>query len=206
MEHWNGNQVCVIDTETSGLDSYWHEILQIALVPLDSNFEPRKDILPFYIEMKPENPERIDPEAMAVNKMKLCTIMERGFDQEKAKDLLLTWKDKLELPYTKGGQHQKRIIPLGQNYAFDQAFIKQWLGVDMYNECFDGRYMDTMVAATYLNDRAAMHSERVPFPKLNLKAMAARLKIEHGRAHDALQDCVTTAKVYKALTTRGLLG
>jgi len=206
MQHWNGCQLCAIDTETTGLDAYWNEIIQIAILPLDQNIEPRKDVTPFYIEMRPEHPERIDPKAMSVNNLNLATIMNRGFDQEKSKDLLRDWVDKLELPFTKSGIFRKRIIPLAQNYAFDQAFIKHWLGIDMYNELFDYSFADTMTVATYLNDRAAMHGEPVPFSKINLSYLASTLKIEHGGAHDALQDCLVTAKVYKRMTMHGLLG
>ena len=206
MQHWNGCQMCSIDTETSGLDSHWHEILQIAILPLDSNLKPRKDVMPFYIEMKPEFPERIDKEAIKINKLDICKIVLRGFDQEKAKDLLREWFDKLGLPYTKSGQFQKRIIPLGQNYAFDRSFIQRWLGIEMYNELFDYHYADTMNTATYLNDRAAMHGEPVPFSKINLSFLANKLDVEIDRAHDALSDTVATAEVYRRLLQQGLLG
>jgi len=206
MEHWNGSQMCVIDTETTGLDPYWHEILQICILPLDQNIKPRKDVLPFYIELRPEHPERIDPEAMKVNRLNAAKISQRGFDQEKAKDMLREWYDKLELPFTKSGNYQKRIIPLGQNFAFDKAFILHWLGVEMYNEFFEYHYADTMNTAHYLNDRAAMHGEKVPFSKINLKYLASTLKIPHEFGHDALQDCLVTAEVYRTLLLRGLLG
>ena len=71
MQHWNGNQVCAIDTETTGLDPLYDEILQLAIIPLDSNFEVRKDVMPLEIFMKPEYPERIKPEAMQVNRLDL---------------------------------------------------------------------------------------------------------------------------------------
>ena len=52
METWNGNQMAVIDVETTGLRPYFNEIVQICILPLDSNCDPRKDILPFYINIK----------------------------------------------------------------------------------------------------------------------------------------------------------
>lgn len=203
MEHWNGCQICVMDVETTGTEFWWHEIIQIAIVALDSNFEPRKDVLPFYIHMKPECPERANTKAMKVNKLDLAEITQKGFDQEKAKDLFREWVEKLNLPYAKGGNYRKRIIPLGQNFTFDRPFIQKWLGVDMYNEFIDYRNPDTMTTAGYLNDRAAMRGDPVPFPKINLTYLANLLNIQHDRAHDALQDCVVTAKVYKALLTYG---
>lgn len=205
MEHWNGSQMCVIDTETTGLDPYWHEIIQIAIVPLDSNILPRKDVMPFYIEIKPDYPERIDSEAMTINKLDACTIAQRGFDREKAKDLLRDWIDKLDLPYTKSGSYRKRVIPLGQNFGFDRAFLIRWLGVTEYNEFFDYHFKDTMIAAQYLNDRAAMHGEPVPFAKVNLAWLTKKLNVKMERAHDALSDCCATAAVYRQLCMRGVL-
>jgi DNA polymerase III epsilon subunit-like protein len=206
MEHWNGSQICVIDTETTGLDSHWHEIIQIAIVALDSNIQPRKDVLPFYLEIKPDFPERIDEAAMSVNKLDACKIIQRGFDREKSKDMLRDWVEKLDLPYTKNGAYRKRVILLGQNLVFDIPFIKQWLGMDEYNDLFDYHFKDTMTVAGYLNDRAAMHGEPVPFSKINLAWLANKLNIKMERAHDALSDCCATAEVYRQLCMRGILG
>jgi len=205
MQHWNGNQVCVIDTETTGLEPGWHDIVQVCILPLDSNFEPRQDVIPFYLNLKPDSPERADPEALKINGLKLAELAIKGIDTEKAKDLLDAWIEKLDLPYTKYG-NRKRIIPLGQNYSFDLGFMKAWLGVDRYGELFDYHYRDTMPAALYLNDRAAMHAESVPFPKVNLRYLASTLKIPYERKHDALEDCRVTAIVYKRMVEQGLLG
>ena len=62
MIHWNGHQLCAIDTETTGLDPNYNEIIQICILPLDSNIKPRKDVFPFYIEIVPDHPERASPE------------------------------------------------------------------------------------------------------------------------------------------------
>lgn len=205
MQHWNGDQMCVVDIETTGLDPYWNEILQICILPVDSNIKPRKDVLPFYLEIRPDHPERFDQQAKTVNKIDLNEIMKRGHDSEKAKDLLEEWIKKLGLPCNKFG-NPKRILPLGQNYAFDRAFIQQWLGVQMYNDFFDYHYRDTMITAGYINDRAACHAEVVPFSKINLQWLAKQLNVETDRAHDALQDCLTCAEVYRQLLYRGLKG
>ncbi len=205
MQHWNGNQVCVMDVETTGLDPNWHEMIQICILPLDSDLKPRQDVAPFYINLKPDNPERADPKALKINGLKLAEIAVSGYDREKARDLLEAWVAQLKLPATKWGT-SKKIIPLGQNYPFDRSFIQAWLGNEEYNQYFDYHNRDTMCAALYLNDRAAMHGESVPFPKVNLKYLASQLKIQHDRGHDSLQDCVVTAKVYRAMVMQGLLG
>jgi len=205
MVHWNGHQMCVIDTETTGLDPKYHEIIQVCILPLDSNIRPRKDVMPFYIEMIPEYPERADPEAMRVNRLDFAIIGQRGHHPDKARDLLDDWIGKLGLPYTKYGT-RKKIIPLGQNYSFDEAFMKSWLGVLTYNDYFHYEQRDTKRAAAYLNDRAGMHAETPPFSKTSLQWLCQRLDVENPRAHDALEDCVATAEVYRKMLQFGLLG
>ena len=204
MQHWNGNLLCAIDTETTGLDPYWHEILQICILPLDSNIEPRKDIMPFYINLIPENPERAEKEALRKNRLNLVELMKTGFDKIKAIDMLEDWISKLGLSMTKYG-NSKNIIPLGQNYAFDRAFMMGWLGVDLYNQYFHYHYRDTMIMANCLNDKAAMHAEKVPFSKTGLQYLCSTLKIKTENAHDSLSDCIATAKVYKQLVSGGLI-
>lgn len=203
MQHWNGNQLCAIDVETTGLDSHHHEICQICILPLDSNIEPRKDILPFYMKLQPWYPERVDDEAMKKNKLSLADLTLKGFDKDKAIDMLYEWIEKLGLPYTPGG-FRKQMVPLGQNYAFDLRFLQAWIGISMYNELFNYHFKDTMIAAGYLNDRAAMHSEKVPFSKVSLSWLCNQYNIDNTGAHDALQDCLRTAKVYKEMIKIGL--
>jgi DNA polymerase III epsilon subunit-like protein len=207
MVHWNQNQLCAIDVETTGLDPFFHEICQICILPLDANIIPRRDVLPFYIELKPDFPERIDPLAMTVTRQSLVKITRRGFDKEAAKDMLLDWKEKLKLPLTKYGT-PKMILPLAHNWPFDRGFIQNWLGTSMFGEIFFGLYRDTMTAALYLNDRAAMHAEKVPFSKVNLAWVAKTLNVKHpkAKAHDALVDCTTTAACYREMLRQGLLG
>jgi len=204
MEHWGGCQLCAIDLETTGLDPRWNEIIQICILPLDSNIQPRKDVYPFIINMKIECMEKVDPSALKVNRIDLNDLQLKGFDKEKAKDLLREWIVKLNLPVNKAGEPYK-IIPLGQNYgAFDEGFLKQWLGLPEYDAIFSRRYVDTMVIASFLNDRAAMHSEKVPYKQVSLKYLAATHHIENENQHNALSDCLTTAQIYRKMIQQGL--
>jgi DNA polymerase III epsilon subunit-like protein len=204
LQHLNGGQFCAIDIETSGNIPGWHEILQIAILPLDSHLEVRKDVIPFTIYMIPESPERAQPEALKVNKLKLEHMQKQGIDQFDAIDLFERWKEKLKLSWNKYGSAQSKIVPLGHNYHFDQAFIRHWMGEETYNHHFSWEYRDTKRTAMYLNDRAAFHGETVPFSKTQLTYLARCLKVEHSHGHDALQDCVMTAKVYKKMCHMGL--
>ena len=205
MVHWNGHQLAAVDIETTGLVPGWHEIIQICILPLDSNILPRKDVLPFHVLLKPENPERADKAAMRVNKLDMYKVCQQGFDPECAKDLFEKWFAKLKLP-TNQYAKSKRLIVLGKNLGFDIPFLKIWLGADYYDDYFDGSVIDVASVVRYINDRDAFHSNQISFPKLTLGSIAARLNLKVERQHDALQDCLITASVYQRLCRQGLLG
>jgi len=204
MIHWSGKQMLVLDVETTGLDHSIHEIFQICLLPLDSNLEPRKDIFPFLIEIQPEHPELATPEAIRLNRKSFETACKRGFDQEKAKDLLAVWLEGLGLTYTTFG-NRKRAYLLGHNVAqFDVPFVRSWLGHSLFNEYFDGRIRDTMVIAAYMNDFGGMRGLNPYFKHLNLKGLNTAFGLDFENAHHALEDCLATARVYREMCRRGI--
>jgi len=204
MQHLNGKMMCVIDTETTGLDPRHNEIWQICILPLDAQLKPNKKHMPFYIPVKPEHPEYIDWEVPVFkkNRSKIVEAMATGFEREAAADMLVEWIERLELTTTKYGTPHK-LEPLGQNYAFDKAFMEQWLTVERYQEYFDYHYRDTMQTALYLNDKASFHAEKVPFSKVNLRWLCNKLKVVNADSHDALSDCVATAECYRIMCLMG---
>lgn len=205
MVHWNGCHLVAIDVETTGLDPNFHEIVQIAVLPLDSNIKPRTDVLPFYIMIKPEYPERFSKEAQSVNKLKLSDIMERGFDKFAAIDLFEEWMDKIGLPYNASGHNRCNLIPLAQNWPFDREFVAAWLGRETFHLHFHPRYRDTMTVANFINDNMGMQGEDVPYHKVNLTWLCKKLNIRIDRAHDALSDCAATAAVYREFVRRRMI-
>lgn len=194
MLHLNGNQLCVIDTETTGTDHDIHEITEICLIPLDSRLEVRKDVPIFNIFMKIEREDLIDWEALRVTKTDFFKHQQTALDKDVGGDLFDQWVEKLHLP------HGKRISPLAHNWQFDAGFIREWLGNGTYSDIFDGRARDTLAISLFLNDVADRKAEQVPFAKNNLPWLAKKLDIPHD-AHGALSDCIVTAKVYKRFMT-----
>lgn len=198
MTHNNQNLMCVIDTETTGLDPRKHDIIQICVMPIDTNFRPLKklygkNILPFAIWMKPRFPENVQKQALSVNGIDLDWLMANGIDHYRAQTMFDQWFDLLELGYN------KKITPLGHNYQFDKGFITEWLGPTAYDNAFHCHYRDSMVTALAMNDAAFHRKEPVPFSKVALSYLANKLSVPADRGHDAVQDCLVTTEVYRKM-------
>ncbi len=192
---WNFNQVCAIDVETTGTDPEKHEIIQIAVVPLNPDLTLRRDVIPFYTEIMPMHPETAEPEAMRTNKIDLEKLLREGHDQWRVADLFEEWFEKLNLGF------RKAIIPLAHNWPYDAAFLQAWLGHLSFHHFFFG-YRDTMSVMNHLNDIADFANEPWPFPKMSLGSLCNRLQVENLNPHDALGDAVATAECYRRLVTR----
>lgn len=191
MINLKGNLLAALDLETTGLVDGYHDIVQVAVLPLDGNLDPL-DVSPFYMNMKPEHPERADPEAMAVNGLDLAELQYEP-DRWSVADHFDEWFESLELPMF------KKLIYLTQNAPFDIPFTKHWLGVEGYEKYFHRRGRDTMFTALSINDRAAWKNQQIPFDRVGLKYLCADLGVQLDNHHDALADCVATAKVYREL-------
>lgn len=194
MVHLNGDLLCVIDCETTGLRPHYNDLIQICILPLDSDMKPLKTVTPFYQHMKAARPENVDAKALEVNKIDFFHLQQTAFDPDKVADIFDDWFQKLKLPFG------KKIQPLAQNWAFDREFIIDWLGVTAFESYFDRRYRDTMSTALFLNDVADTHNEPYPFPKCSLKYIASQLKLDYSGAHDAMIDCMITAEAYRLMT------
>lgn len=192
--HLNGNLMCAVDLETTGLQVGIHDIWQICILPLNSTFEPLKGVTPFYFEMKPRRPENANPEA--ISRERLAKAINSGIDPDIAADMLVTWFKKLGLP------EKKKICPLAANWPFDSALLKEWLTPLQFDEIFHPWYRDVIAAACYANDSADLNVEQIPYPKCNLKYLCSTLKVENQTPHDALSDCLATAECYRKMLKR----
>lgn len=188
----NNNILAVMDCETTGLVAGYHDLVQVAVLPLNADLDPLEGVNPFYMNVQPEHPERAAPAALKKNGLKL-EVLQYAPSKFEVADYFEEWFAALNLPLG------KRLVYLCQNSPFDVAFFKQWLGSEGFDRYFCRRGRDTMYAATYLNDRAAYQAQSVPFPNVSLEALAGKLGIPYEGAHDALADCIITAKVYREL-------
>lgn len=202
MQHLNGHLLCAVDVETTGLIAGFHDLIQVAVLPLDAEIKPIKTVNPFYLNIRPKFPENINYEASRVNKLRVADLMKNGMDADDAADLFVEWFENLNLPLTTTSC--KKIMPLWSNGSFDKSFLVEWLGQDCYDSCFHFHERDTQSLALYINDRHDFFNERVPFGRVGLNNLASYLKIKNDKPHDALQDALTTANVYRELVNMHL--
>ncbi len=195
MQHLNGHLLCAIDTETTGLKPGYHDIWQVAVLPLDANIEPLKGINPFCMDIKMQHPDRLDKAAIP-NMPEFVRRQTHAVESFTCADLFDEWFDRLELPI------HKRIVPLAQNWPFDREFLKDWLGVESFNQAFFPVYRDTMAAAAFDSDLCDFRSEKVLYTEYNLNFICSKLDVHNAKAHDALQDCIATAECYRRMLLR----
>lgn len=193
MKHLWGNILAVVDVETTGTMFGHHEIIQIAIVPLNQHLEPCPNNRFFYMNMAPAYPERQSHWAKKKHGIDVKRLVEECPSQDRAAEMLYDWFKKIELPFG------KKLVPLAHNWAFERGFLTHWLGLNMFDEIFSPHPRDTMTLALSLNDIYNWQGNKAPFQEVGLKAMCNRFQIPLDNAHDALADCVATAKLYNAL-------
>lgn len=191
--HCNGNVIAVVDTETTGLRPTFHEIWQIAVVPLDSKLQPHPALTPFHLKMHLDHPERVEAKDTHLTKQQYIEIQKSAINHDSAADIFYSWFEELGLA------PGKRLMPLAQNWAFDYGFIRHWLGDATMSAVFDGRYRDLMCCTLFENDQASFQVADYPFAKNNLSYVCNCLGVTLNRAHDALEDAVATAECYRRM-------
>ncbi len=199
LVHLNGNLLASVDLETTGLQAGYHEPIQIAVVPLNSDIRPLEGVRPFCTTIKPQYPERQDARAGYVHGIKLEDLVLHAPDAGKVQDLLVEWWEQLDLPFG------KTLIPLAHNWVFESKFLQAWLGNDLASTLFHGHARDAMLYALALNDKAAFMGLPAPFSRVGLGSICKRFKIVNPNPHDALSDAIAEAECYRAMLTMDLL-
>jgi DNA polymerase III epsilon subunit-like protein len=189
----NGNMMVSVDVETTGLTPGYHEIVQIAVVPLDNDIMPSKEHRAFYIHICPEFPERADPKATKIHGLDMDWLITNGIDKWRAADMLEEWVTSLDLPVS------KRVAPLAHNFPFEKAFLSDWLGRETYDALFYIHHRDTQVVGSLCNDLASYWGKDIPFGRVGLSSMCEKMGVVNDKAHDSLADALAGANLYREL-------
>ena len=193
--HWNDHMMAAISIKCSGPQPFHHDILQVCILPLDSDCKPLKEkgLLPFYLEMVPKRPENVDYKELQISKDNYFKIIQSAMDADRTADLFDEWFEKLQLA------PNKKLMPLTHDWAITYAFMLDWLGFNHMEHYFSNQVRDLLTGALIENDRADVMVSQTPYPKLGLKYICSCLKVEHDRGHDALQDCLAASRAYRQL-------
>ena len=95
----------VLDTETTGLRAYYHEIVSFAGIKLDGEL---REIDRLVIKIRPQRPERADSEALKINGYSSARWMD-ALDVEEAAPMI--------------AEFMRDCTPVAHNWAFDRGFI-----------------------------------------------------------------------------------
>jgi len=199
MPHLNGNLMVAVDVETTGSRPGFHEIVQIAVVPLNSDIRPLEGVRPFYTNVRPLYPERAEKRALGIHGLNLDDLVARAADPDQVAEMLVNWFERLDMPM------ERNLVPLAHNWAFESSFLKAWLGVPLADKVFHSHARDGMLTALHMNDKAVFKGEKAPFNHVGLTKLCKYFGVVNSKEHDAFADCIAEAEVYRCLVMMDMI-
>ena len=174
-----------IDIETTGLDVEQHEILDIAIVPLNEDFTISVTMPEFTARVRAEHPETATVEALRVNGLNPAVGKSK---KEVAKDFR-QWLSDCGI---------EKIVPIAHNLEFDMRFIRRTFPEE--SKVFSRHGRDSMLLALTVNDIFRRETGEDKFSSVSLRAVKDILNIPGESCHHALEDAKDAAHAYRKLT------
>ena len=174
-----------IDIETTGLDVELHEILDIAIVPLNEDFTISATMPEFTARVRAEHPETATVEALRVNGLNPA----EGKNKKEVADEFRQWLFDCGI---------EKIIPIAHNLDFDMRFIFRAFPAE--SKVFSRHGRDSMRLALAVNDIFRRETGEDKFPSVSLRAVKNILNISGESCHHALEDAKDAAHAYRKLT------
>jgi len=176
-----------IDIETTGLDVEQCEILDIAVIPLTTDFTIDTAIPEFTARIRAEHPDTAEAQAMQVNGLNPA----EGKSRKEVAGELSRWLADCEI---------ERLVPVAHNLEFDIKFIRRCFPVEskVFSHC--GR--DSMYLARAVNDIFRRETGEELFPGTSLRVVRDVLGIAGEQTHHALDDARDTAIAYRKMLER----
>ncbi|HEV7424245.1 MAG TPA: 3'-5' exonuclease [Candidatus Paceibacterota bacterium] len=169
------HNLAFIDIETTGLDVWKHEIIEIGAVITTPDLEVIEE---FELKIKPEHIENADPTSMKINHYD----PKDWVGARTLKDAMVIFTDKV-----------KDAIMVGQNVAFDSGFLEHAYAKTNISNTMHYHKFDTISIAW-----AKLHREP-DLEHFSLRELCLRFGIENKSPHTGLGDARATYELYKKL-------
>lgn len=191
FQHLNDDLLCVIHMTMTGTDPQQHDILDLALVPIDSQFKPIK--IPFTAQVKPRFPEAKEHLHYVWKSFKEYQVS--GLDYFDAAKRLEMWFE------TVRRRENKRLQLLGHSVHNKVGFLIDMLGPLTYNYIFSDIVRDIQIAALLVNDRAYIRGNKVEVQKVDLAYLRSHFNAVGAPEvrNEPLTVCTKIAEIYKEL-------
>jgi DNA polymerase III epsilon subunit-like protein len=179
--------IYIADVETTGLDAYKHDVIELSMHRLTDNVQHTWCL-------KPINYETIDSGALRVNGHKLEDLKHQTkFGAEKYKDPNKIIVDIENWVAEDGVPTEKRLL-VGQNIAFDKIMLEQ-----LWTKCnskdtfpFGRRTLDTMQIEFFLDWCKGTLAEGY-----SLANLVKKYGVKNEKAHTAEADVKATKEVFE---------
>jgi DNA polymerase-3 subunit alpha (Gram-positive type) len=174
-----GKKLAFIDLETTGLNPYDHEIIEIGcLIAKQNENNEWVTVDEFEFKVKPDHIETAQQDALRVNHYSEADWMFAHTQQE----ALATLAKKCEA-----------CVMVGQNVSFDYSFLATKFGEYKIKDPFFFAKLDT-ISLAYMRFRKDPNMNN-----FSLRELCERLGIKNEKAHTALADIRATYEVFKKL-------
>jgi DNA polymerase III epsilon subunit-like protein len=180
-------ELYIVDTETTGLDPYKHDVIELSLIRLSTQEQKTWFI-------RPINVNNCDPGALRVNGHKIEDL--RGetrhgrdayMEANKAIIEVENWIVEDSVP------NEKRVL-VGQNCPFDKSMLEH-----LWNKCnskdsfpFGRRYLDTQVIEFFQDWCRGSMAEGY-----SLSNLVKKYGVKNEKAHSAAADTKVTKEVFE---------
>ena len=175
--------LAAFDMETTGLDPAIHDIIEIAIVPLNEDFT-RSDIPGFTARIKAVHMENADPESLKISGLNPNDGEEIG----KVQADIVQWMTDNNIAL---------MHPVAHNLMFDLYFFKAKFPA--LAKIFSGHGRDSMRLAIAINDISLAQAKEKMFPSVSLKKLKAQFGMEAEVSHRAVDDAMDSAAIYRHL-------
>lgn len=177
--------IAAIGIETTGLSPKMHDVVELAVVPLDGAFREDTAIEPFCARIRAIHPENAEPEALKLHGLDPL----EGIEVNKAIVDLRMWAY---------DWHVSKIVPLAHNVDFSMAFLLTRFP-ELKELFVPSAGRDTMRFASIVNDICRKTDGRQVFGSLAFRAVRKVVGLPGEQSHRALDDARETACVYRSL-------